>query len=115
MPKGGETSVAVDSWVVGLKSPYSGAGTQTEVQWQLASDAGFTSVLWDSQLRAADGRWLTADSVLVPVALIAAAQGSTVHLRSRVRNSVGETSAWSSAVSFTLEARMTAVTWAEAL
>lgn len=117
-PAGGETGLRPDRLIV-RKSAYSGDDSQTEWQIQFASDSGFAAadIVWDTLLRAADGdrvrsddRWDIWPSLWSDGA--GPTPGGTYYGRARVRNGLGETSSWSSTVSFTFEAaRLTAALW----
>ena len=115
-PRGSPTGVRLDEPMQFIKNPYSGAGTQREVQWQVASDSGFgaATIVFDTDLRENDDHWLGDDWVdfIFPNAVGPLAANTTYYVRCRVRNTSSETSNWSSTVQFTTEATVgTAADW----
>jgi hypothetical protein len=111
----GESGIRLDSTLMALKTPYSGAGTQSEVHWRVGAESGMTTILWETLLRENDDHWLGDDWVEIPLALIALSPDTTYHLDVRVRNTIPETSSYATSVSFTTEdAAATSARWRDA-
>ena len=94
-----ETGVRLDARFQCLKNPYSGAGTQREVRWQLSLTNSFpasgSNLKFDTLLREPDNQDLGADWADVHGAQIPLAS-STVYYRScMVRNTSNQSSALS--------------------
>ena len=98
-----------------MKNPDSGAGTQRECQWDLATDAAFTAIVWTSYLRENDDQDQGDDWIEIPVPLVPLLSATLYYLRCRVRNTSNETSSFATAVSFTMEtAALLNTEWAQA-
>jgi hypothetical protein len=77
----GESGIRLDSTLMALKTPYSGAGTQSEVHWRVGAESGMTTILWETLLRENDDHWLGDDWVEIPLALIALCHVRELHDR----------------------------------
>ena len=97
-----------------LKTPYSGAGTQREVYWQIATDSGFAAatIVRATLLRENDDHVLGDDWLDVFPAAIPLAAGTTYYVRVQVRNTSNETSSWSATVTFTTASGVSVGDWA---
>lgn len=113
------TGVYHDEVLQFLKNPYSGAGTQREARWRIASDSGMTTIVWDSGLRENDDREFGDDWCEVHLVLVddgdawgatgptgrdgraGLAQQTTYYWDVEVRNTSNEISSRSTAKSFT--------------
>jgi len=112
-PTNGETGIRLAHVLLALKAPYSGAGTQREVRWQVSTTNSFpatTALVWDSGLRENDDHALGDDWVEVPLPLLAAS-ATTYYLSCLVRNTSDESSSWATAVSFATETGLTTAVW----
>ena len=85
------------------KVPYSGAGTQRESRWQLATDSAFTAVKADTLLRENDDRTLGDDWWEIAIDSVTGL-ASTMYLRCLVRNTSSESSAYSPTITLTIAA-----------
>ena len=98
------TGIRLSEPLVFTAALYSGSGSVTEVRLQIATDAGFAAVVYDTQLRTIDAIrvgsiWVEVYPDLIPLS------GLTLYYwRVLTRNDAVESSAWSSAFSLTTSA-----------
>lgn len=96
-------------------SLYSGAGSLTEVNLAVYSDAGGTALVWDSLLVAPQGGFCGDGWMEVPAPVLTLLDSTDYWWEVRVRDSVPSTSAWSTLTKFTTAAaKVTSTVWGQA-
>jgi len=113
--KTGVTGVRLDEVLRVNRSVYAGAGAHRETRWQLsltnAFPAAAPNLVWDSLLREDNDHDLGSDWLELPLAIIPLAISTAHYLSCLDRNTLDESSAWATAVTFATAAALTAAVW----